>query len=108
MGFVATAFLAMVAATALAGVMPWWVLGVYLAASIATYVAYARDKVAAGRGAWRTAETTLLLLSFVGGWPGALFAQYNLRHKNRKLSFQLQFWLAVALNLGLLAWLRTL
>ena len=44
-------------------------------------------------------------LGLIGGWPGALIAQKLLRHKNRKLSFQLVFWITVLLNCSGLIWL---
>ncbi|MCE7524423.1 DUF1294 domain-containing protein [Alloalcanivorax xenomutans] len=40
-----------------------------------------------------------------GGWPGALLAQRVFRHKTRKTSFQVVFYLVVAANLGALGWL---
>ncbi|MBL8421498.1 MAG: DUF1294 domain-containing protein, partial [Dechloromonas sp.] len=55
----------------------------------------------------RTAESTLHLLSLVGGWPGALVAQNRLRHKSRKASFLVAFWATVMLNCGFLGWLLT-
>jgi uncharacterized membrane protein YsdA (DUF1294 family) len=57
-------------------------------------------------GAWREPERKLLLVGLLGGWPGALFAQYELRHKNRKASFQVKYWLTVGLNLIILVWLH--
>jgi uncharacterized membrane protein YsdA (DUF1294 family) len=68
-------------------------------------MSYKADKKASRLGAWRTAEAHLLLVGLLGGWPGALFAQHELRHKNRKTSFQVQYWLTVALNLIALVWL---
>ncbi|MDP3638593.1 MAG: DUF1294 domain-containing protein, partial [Azonexus sp.] len=67
--------------------------------------AYALDKSAAQGGRWRTQESTLHLLALIGGWPGALIAQNRLRHKSRKTSFQLVFWMTVLLNCGGLGWL---
>ncbi len=55
--------------------------------SFITYCFYANDKRKAKNGAWRTKEATLLLLSFLGGALGGLFAMYGLRHKNRKWYF---------------------
>jgi len=49
------------------------------------------SKSAARKGAWRTQESTLHLLSLVGGWPGALVAQQKLRHKSKKQSFRFVF-----------------
>ena len=68
---------------------------------------YAVDKSAARKGAWRTQESTLHLLSLAGGWPGALVAQQKLRHKSRKQSFRFVFWVTVLLNCGAFVWLFT-
>ena len=104
---VAGAFLSLVVLSAISGKIPLMVLCVYLGASLITYFVYAFDKVAAKDGAWRTSEGTLHWLSIVGGWPGALIAQQTLRHKSRKQSFRSVFWVTVALNLGILAWICT-
>ncbi|MDN7127214.1 cold shock and DUF1294 domain-containing protein [Pseudidiomarina sp. 1APR75-33.1] len=69
------------------------------AMSVVTYMAYARDKYAAEASYRRTAENTLQLLALIGGWPGALIAQQQFRHKTRKLSFRVVFWLVVLANL---------
>lgn len=81
--------------------------GIYLIASLITFVTYGWDKSAARRGAWRTPEATLHLLALCGGWPGALAGQRVFRHKTRKLSFQIVFWSTVLLNVGVLIWLTT-
>lgn len=78
---------------------PVWVAGLYLALSVATFLAYAADKSAATRGAWRTPEANLHLMALAGGWPGALLAQQFLRHKSAKQAFRQAFWGTVALNL---------
>jgi uncharacterized membrane protein YsdA (DUF1294 family) len=106
-GIIAAIFLGGVALAAVMEMLPWWVPLAYIIASIAAYMSYKAYKKAAGLGAWRTAEGRLLLLGLFGGWPGALFAQYALRHKNRKASFQVQYWFTVGLNLILLVWLRS-
>ena len=46
----------------------------------------------------RTPESTLHLMSLVGGWPGALIAQMLLRRKTRKLSFLVRYWFTVIVN----------
>ena len=66
--------------------------------SLVTFVAYGLDKLAARRGAWRTPESTLHLLEFLCGWPGAWLAQRILRHKSIKTSFRIVFFVMVALN----------
>lgn len=78
--------------------LPGWAALVYLAASAVCFIAYALDKSAARRGAWRTPESTLLLLGLIGGWPGGLIAQQRLRHKSNKPSFKAAFWGSVAVN----------
>lgn len=75
---------------------------IYLLLSVLCFFAYAADKSAARRGQRRTPESRLLLLGFLGGWPGALLAQQFLRHKTRKQPFLLLFWCTVAANLSLL------
>lgn len=63
--------------------------------SLVTFFAYRSDKLRAQTGEWRVPETTLHVLSLLGGWPGALLAQQRYRHKIAKVSFQLIFWLTV-------------
>lgn len=72
---------------------------IYILMSLVTFAFYVHDKHAAQKGEWRTPETTLHLLELLCGWPGALLAQYRIRHKNRKFSYQLVFWTMVILNL---------
>lgn len=92
------AFLALFAVVAVLWKPPLWVAGLYLAASVATFIAYAADKSAAAKGAWRMRESTLHFLSLAGGWPGALLAQQVLRHKSAKQTFRQVFWATVVLN----------
>ncbi|WP_182870770.1 DUF1294 domain-containing protein [Rhodopirellula sp. JC639] len=99
---VAWMFLVFVGLLVLTNQLPQPVLWVYLLASLATFVTYAFDKSAAQRGKWRTQESTLHLLSMIGGWPGAVIAQEKLRHKTRKQSFRIVFGLTVLLNGALL------
>lgn len=103
----ATGFLLAVTGSVLISVLPASVLLFYLAASAATFGAYALDKSAAKRGTWRTSESTLHVLALVGGWPGALIAQNRLRHKSKKQSFRAVFWMTVVMNCLALIWLFT-
>lgn len=88
--------------------VPLVVPGFYLLASLALFVTYGSDKAAAEAGRWRTPESTLHLFAVVGGWPGALVARQVFRHKTRKVSFRIGFWVTVILNCaatGLIAYL---
>ncbi|RXK56769.1 DUF1294 domain-containing protein [Oleiharenicola lentus] len=67
-------------------------------ASLITFVAYWHDKRSAQAQGWRTPEGILHLLELLGGWPGALIAQRWFRHKTVKVSYQVVFWLIVALH----------
>lgn len=69
-----------------------WIAGWAFAASVFTFIAYRSDKRRAESGAWRTSESTLHLMAFLGGWPGAFLAQQAFRHKTSKPSFQVVFW----------------
>ncbi|MAT64359.1 MAG: DNA-binding protein [Gammaproteobacteria bacterium] len=102
---IAAAALAGVGFAALMGWLPIWVPFLYTGMSLFTFLIYAHDKAAARRGRWRARERRLQALALVGGWPGALVAQRWLRHKSRKTSFQVSFWLAVTLNCAALVWL---
>jgi len=103
----AVLFLVAVAVSALTGSLSNYLLVGYVALSLVTFFAYAFDKSAAQRGAWRTSEGTLLFLGLAGGWPGALIAQETLRHKSKKASFRTVFWITVFVNCAALAWLHT-
>jgi uncharacterized membrane protein YsdA (DUF1294 family)/cold shock CspA family protein len=98
-------FLTFVAGAVFAGKLPFAVLSLYLVGSAVAFFAYALDKSAARNDGWRTPETTLHIFSLVGGWPGALVAQKVLRHKSKKQSFQVAFWVTVVLNCSALGWL---
>ena len=74
------------------------ILILYVASSIATFIAYAIDKRRASRGLWRIPERTLHLFELFFGWPGALVAQRTLRHKTRDRRFLLVFWAIVSLH----------
>ncbi len=104
---VAVIFLLIVGVSVLSARIPLHVLALYMVVSLVTLVIYALDKSAAKSGAWRTQESTLHLLSLVGGWPDALIAQQKLRHKTKKQSFRSVFWVTVLLNCGVFVWLFT-
>jgi uncharacterized membrane protein YsdA (DUF1294 family) len=74
----------------------------------ATYFAFWIDKSQARQGGYRISEATLLLLSFLGGSPAAIFARYFLRHKTRKQPFTWQLFVIVAAQFCAVIWLMAL
>ena len=78
---------------------------IYLLASALAFAAYGIDKASAIGGVWRMPEAFLHLLGLAGGWPGALVAQRVFRHKTRKASFQVTFWIVAGLNIATTLWL---
>lgn len=104
---VAALFLSSVGIFVLTTRMPSLIFGLYVIASLLTFILYAIDKSAAQKGAWRTQESTLHLLALLGGWPGALVAQQKLQHKSKKKSFRRVFWVTVCINCGAFVWLFT-
>ena len=80
--------------------LSWLVLAWYAVLGVITYGMYAKDKAAAQSGAWRTPESTLHLLSALGGWVGAMVAQTYLRHKSQKPEFRITYYLTVIINLA--------
>lgn len=74
----------------------------HVAMSLAAFLLCVMDKYQARRGGERVPESRLVVLSGLGGWPGALAAMLLARHKTAKGTFQLKFvaavlvWCAVA------------
>jgi uncharacterized membrane protein YsdA (DUF1294 family)/cold shock CspA family protein len=100
--YFALTFLVLMCLAAFLGSLPLFVLVIYAATSLLTFILYWADKRAAENRTQRTPESTLQLLSLVGGWPGGLFAQRIFRHKSTKKSFQFVYWLTVFLNITIL------
>jgi len=75
--------------------------------SLFSYFLYAKDKKAAMNNTWRTPETSLHLCALLCGWPGAIIGQQRLRHKTRKVSFRVTFWLTLLINSVAIAALHT-
>lgn len=70
----------------------------YLLLSLLCFLVYFYDKQAAIQRRSRVAEKNLLLLSLIGGWPGALLAHKFLRHKSLKRPFLQWFFLMLVLH----------
>ena len=105
--FVAAFFLIIVGFSVLLASIPHHIFMLYIIASLITFFMYALDKSAAKNGKWRTQESTLHIMSLIGGWPGAIIAQQKLRHKSKKNSFRFVFWITVLLNCAAFTWLFT-
>lgn len=84
------------------GIIYWYAL-----TSVLCFGYYWKDKRRAKEGEWRIDETSLHLFELVGGWPGALLAQRLIRHKSRKSSYQMVFWLCVLTNITGLIWFHS-
>ena len=99
------AVLLIVCALPLFGSLSMWLRGIslvpltaYGVVSVLAFFMYWADKRKARADAWRTPENILHALELAGGWPGALIAQQVFRHKTRKVSFQILFWVIVLLH----------
>jgi uncharacterized membrane protein YsdA (DUF1294 family) len=96
---------AAVCALPLVGSLSFWLRGIsliplaaYGIVSVLAFFLYWSDKRKARTDTWRTPENVLHAVELAGGWPGALVAQQVFRHKTRKVSFQLLFWMIVLLH----------
>ncbi|WP_227679277.1 DUF1294 domain-containing protein [Psychrobacter sp. Pi2-1] len=98
--FLGLAFYGVLALLSATGKLSWLVVGWYAALGLITYIMYAKDKAAAQSGDWRTPESTLHVLSALGGWVGALLAQTYLRHKSQKPEFRVTYYLTVIVNMA--------
>lgn len=96
------------------GVVAWAIIaerlhpyigGFLLAANIIAFLCYAIDKAAAPKARRRISEAMLHTLELLGGWPSALLAQQIFRHKTRKLSFQVTFYVVALINTVILIYL---
>ncbi len=90
---------------AILGDVPVVILLAYFIASSLSYIFYALDKMYAGKRMWRVPEQLLHIVDLLCGWPGALIAQQQFRHKTAKKSFQSMFWTTVVFNAAAVAWL---
>lgn len=93
----------------------WWglsgradwrhLLGCWLvAANVVTFGYYGYDKSQAQNGGPRVPELVLHGLTALGGSAGAYAGMQLFRHKTVKGMFRLLFWLIVALQVALIAW----
>jgi uncharacterized membrane protein YsdA (DUF1294 family) len=69
--------------------------------SLLSFIANGLDRRQATKGGRRVPERTLHLMAFLGGWPGALIAQRQFRHKTQKAPFRIVSWMLVVLHIGI-------
>ena len=100
----AALFVLLCAAPLLGSVLVWQrgetviPLAAYGVVSLIAFFLYWSDKRKALTDGWRTPENILHAVELAGGWPGALIAQQVFRHKTRKVSYQVLFWVIVLLH----------
>lgn len=74
--------------------------------SLITFVCYGIDKKKAMEHAWRIRESTLILLAFLGGAPGACIGMRVFHHKTKHLKFRILvpsailLWIVIAVMIG--------
>ena len=81
-------------------VLLYYLLGI----NLITFIAFARDKAKAVHHQWRTRESVLMGLSFIGGTIGGLIAMYTLRHKTKTPKFCIGLPVMLAVQIILLAY----
>lgn len=74
-------------------------LVVILVINIITFFMYGFDKERAERGGWRVPEASLHFFAFIGGTLGAFLGMKKFRHKTKKGSFLVVFWLIVTIQI---------
>ena len=79
--------------------------GYTLILTAVTFLAYANDKRKARKNIWRTPESSLLLLAFIGGAVGALVGMLLCRHKIRKAKFYLTVPLLALLQIAFIVFM---
>lgn len=89
------------------GNLPWpvWLAAWYVLVNLLTVCAFWRDKRRAEKGAWRIPEKSLHSLELLGGWIGAVWAIFKLRHKCAKPSFLFVTFLAAVAHVAAAAWI---
>ena len=88
--------------------MAFMILAVYLCvvSLIAVFVTIA-DKIKAKRGKWRVPESTLLLISALGGSVAMYLTMHTIRHKTKHIKFMAGIPLIMVFQAVILWWLFT-
>lgn len=72
--------------------------------NLCAFVAFGFDKLKARRGAWRTPESTLLLLAAIGGSFGAFLGMKVWRHKTQHKKFTILVPLLMAIHIAIISY----
>ena len=81
-----------------------YILTYLIAINLLAFVIYGNDKRKARKNKWRTPESTLLMLAFIGGAYGAWLGMRVFRHKTRHLKFRILVPLMAVAWMVLLVW----
>lgn len=73
-----------------------WIL--LIASNVVSFGLIYLDKQLAKQGRRRISEKNLLLAAALGGWPASFLAQQLFRHKTKKGSFKVAFWITAAIS----------
>ncbi len=77
---------------------------VYGIFSLISFATYAEDKRRAINESWRISERALLLVSILGGAPGALIAMRVFHHKTRKWYFWVTGIVGILIQLAIIGY----
>ena len=78
---------------------------IYLAIiNLCAFVAFGIDKLKARRDAWRTPESTLLLLAAIGGSFGSFLGMKVWRHKTQHKKFPILVPLLMAIHIAIISY----
>lgn len=86
---------------------PYIILTYLIAINILTFIVYGNDKRKARKNKWRTPESTLLMLAFIGGAYGAWLGMTLFRHKTKHWKFRILVPLMAAVWTVLLVYFAT-
>jgi uncharacterized membrane protein YsdA (DUF1294 family) len=75
-----------------------WLWAYLIGINLATFALYGYDKSVAGGDSTRVPERVLHGAELLGGTPAAFVGQRVFHHKTAKGSYQLRFWLIVAVQ----------
>jgi uncharacterized membrane protein YsdA (DUF1294 family) len=96
----------LIVALPLAFLLSWsWLWCYLIGINVATFALYGFDKSNAHHERRRVPEVVLHGAELLGGTPAAFVAQRVFHHKTQKTSYQVRFWLIVAVQVIVVAFL---